>query len=188
MSGGNRVSGMAAPTLVVVSGPPGAGKTRLPHDLARAIACPAVSRDEIKEGMVHAEPGEFRPAAGDPLTVRAFETFFDVLRVMVTAGVTVVAEAAFQNRLWRSGLEPMSELAKLRVVHCTVDVAAARTRIASRRAAAEPGRAAHAEILDLDSLEESFAAFERISISAPSIVVDTTDGYSPRSGGDSRIR
>jgi predicted kinase len=158
---------MAAPTLVVVSGPPGAGKTRLAHDLARAIACPAVSRDEIKEGMVHAEPGVFRPAAGDPLTVRAFETFFDVLRVLVTAGVTVVAEAAFQDRLWRSGLEPMSELAKLRVVHCTVDVAAARTRIASRRAAAERGRAA------------SFAAFERISISAPSIVVDTTDGYSP---------
>jgi len=99
--------------------------------------------------------------------------------MMVTAGVTVVAEAAFQNRLWRAGLDPLTDLAQLRVVQCTVDAATARARIASRRAAAEPGRAAHAEILDLDSIEESIAAFERISISAPSIVVDTTDGYSP---------
>jgi predicted kinase len=170
---------MAVPTLVVVSGPPGAGKTRLAHELARTIACPALCRDEIKEGLVHAAPPGFRPAAGDPLTVRATETFFDVLRVMVTAGVTVVAEAAFQDRLWRSGLEPLSDVAQLRVIQCTVDPSAARTRIASRRAAAEPGRAAHAEILDLDSLEDSLAAFERVSIAAPSIVVDTTDGYSP---------
>jgi predicted kinase len=99
--------------------------------------------------------------------------------MMLAAGVTVVAEAAFQNRLWSSGMEPLADLAKLRVVHCTVDVPVARTRIERRRAAAEPGRAAHAEILDLDSLEESFAAFERFSVSAPSIVVDTTDGYSP---------
>ena len=59
---------MATPTLVVVSDPPGAGKTLLAHELARAIPCPAVCRDEIKEGMVHAEGREFRPAPGDPLT------------------------------------------------------------------------------------------------------------------------
>ena len=32
--------------------------------------------------------------------------------------------------------------------------------------------------VNLDSLEESLAAFERGSISAPSNVVDTADGYS----------
>ena len=41
------------PTLVVVSGPPRTGKTSLAHAIASKLRCPAVCRDEIKEGMVH---------------------------------------------------------------------------------------------------------------------------------------
>jgi predicted kinase len=167
------------PTLVVVTGPPGAGKTRLAHALAQAIPCPAMCRDEIKEGMVHAQGGEFEAAHGDPLTRRTFPVFFDVLRTLLEAEVTVVAEAAFQDQLWRQGLEPLAGLAELRIVQCNVDAAVARERIESRRAAAEPGRAAHAAILDLDTLEQSLASFERVSIPAPSIYVDTTNGYEP---------
>lgn len=165
------------PVLVVVSGPPGAGKTRLAHQLARAIPCAAVCRDEIKEGMVHAAGGEFRPAAGDPLTVRTFDVFFDVVRVLLKAGVSVVVEAAFQDSLWRRGLEPLAGLAELRVVQCVVEPSVARARIERRRA--EPGRAAHAKILDLDAFDEAYASFQRLSLAAPSIEVDTTDGFVP---------
>lgn len=81
------------PTLVVVSGPPGSGKTTLAHRIGGAVGCPTICRDEIKEGMVHANPG-FTPGPGDPLTRRTLATFFDVLRLLLRAGVTVVAEAA----------------------------------------------------------------------------------------------
>ena len=171
---------MPAPTLVVVGGPPGSGKTTLAHALAAAIGCPAVCRDEIKEGMVHADGGDIRAEPGDPLTVRTLPVFFEVLRVLAAAGVTVVAEAAFQDRLWRSGLEPLSGLSELRVVHCTTAAAVARDRAVRRLAGSQSTRKAHeAQLPDPAEWERMFGSFDRVSVPAPSIVVDTTDGYVP---------
>ena len=166
------------PTLVVVSGPPGSGKTTLANELAAAVPCPAICRDEIKEGMLHAHGGDFEAAPGDLLTQRTLPLFFDVLRTLLEGGVSVVAEAAFQDRLWRPGLEPLGELAQLRIVNCRVDAAISHWRANDRGA----GRPAHADGLlrvGLAEWEERVASFEPISIRAPSIDVDTTDGYSP---------
>jgi len=175
----DRSGTIATPTLVVVSGPPGSGKTRLAHALGLAIACPVICRDEIKEGMVHAHGDDFMPGVGDPLTMRTFPVFFEVLRILVTASVTVVAEAAFQDGPWRKGLEPLTGLVRLRVVQCTVDEAVARERIERRRATATSRRAhADGQLLTRED-GRAFASFERLSILAPSIVVDTTDGYAP---------
>lgn len=168
---------MPLPTLVVVSGPAGTGKTTLAHELARAIRCPAICRDEIKEGMVHAV-GAFEPAPGDPLTQRTFPVFFAVLRLLVEAGVTVVAEAAFQDKLWRPNLEPLRDLARVRIVQCHTDLGVARKRIAEHASS----RTAHADAPLLEALDESgayFESFDRVSISTPSIDVDTTSGYEP---------
>jgi predicted kinase len=116
---------VATPTLIVVTGPAQSGSPGLAHSLAAAIPCPAICRDEIKEGMAHAEGGQVEAAAGDPLTRRTLPLFFDVLRTLLAGGVTVVAEAAFQDPVWRPGLEPLTELAELRIVHCTADPAVA---------------------------------------------------------------
>jgi predicted kinase len=169
----------ALPTLVVVSGPVAAGKTTLAHRLAGAIGCPAVCRDEIKEGMVHVTPG-FVPGPGDELTARTLPVFFDVLALLLRAGVTTVAEAAFQDKVWRPRLAPLRGLARLRIVHCTVDAQTAFQRNLRRRAE-NPLRRAHADPGPADAAAHvaRHRSFDRVSVDAPWIEVDTTDGYRP---------
>ncbi|MCP3802663.1 ATP-binding protein [Allokutzneria sp. A3M-2-11 16] len=156
------------PTLVVVSGPAGAGKTTLAHELAKRIGCPAVCRDEIKEGMVHAAPR----APRDELSLKALGAFFGVVEHLLRAGVTTVAEAAFQDRLWRPGLEPLRDIADVKVVHCVVDAEVAMERRV-RRWRENPVRRAHED----EPVE--LGEFERVTTTAPWMEVDTTDGYRP---------
>ncbi|HEY3509540.1 MULTISPECIES: AAA family ATPase [Kribbella] len=161
------------PMLVVVSGPPGTGKTTLAHRIAAAIGCPAICRDEIKEGMAHATPG-FVPGPGDPLTMRTLSTFFDVIGLLVGRGTTVVAEAAFQDRLWNPGLSPLLGRADIRIVHCTTSAEVALERIIARTAS-DPRRAAHEDAkIGADARVRTHNAFQSVDLPVPAITVDTS--------------
>jgi predicted kinase len=167
------------PSLIVVSGPPGSGKTTLAHRIGAAVGCPAICRDEIKEGMVHATP-DFTPGWDDELSRRTNPVFFSLLGTLLRAGVTTVAEAAFQDRLWRPGLEPLQSLARIRVVHCTVDPELAFRR-SLRRSAGDQHRRAHPDPGpgDAEAYVRRLRAFDPVALEAPAIEVDTTDGYRP---------
>jgi predicted kinase len=167
----------SVPTLVVVSGPAGFGKSTLAHRLAAALACPAICRDEIKEGMARSA-SDYAPEAGDALALATLSTFFDVLRLLLERGITVVAEAAFQDQVWAPNLAPLGALCEFRVVQCHTDRVTARRRISEHVST----RRFHADSALLAVIERNdgyFSDFRRVSIDAPTISVDTTDGYEP---------
>ncbi|MFE7595336.1 AAA family ATPase, partial [Kitasatospora sp. NPDC057512] len=152
------------------------GKTTLAHALADALGRPAVCRDEIKERMAAA-----RQAPAEDLDRRTLTEFFRGIDELLRAGTDLVAEAAFQDRLWRPGLLPLVGRAELRVVRCTVDPGTARERIA-RRAAEEPGRAVHADgelLRRIASGERPIESWVPIALDAPCLAVDTTRGWNP---------
>ena len=178
--------GLMRPTLIVVSGPPASGKTILAHALAQAVHCPAICRDEIKEGFVGGTTSQsFVPARGDAANQVATAAFFDVVELMLKRGVTLVAEAAFQHHRWAPRLTAFSELADVRVINCVVDDVVARQRRRQRwinepwrrrfHADPDPARLAGTDPRTVDPP----AVYQPIGLDLPTLVVDTSDGYRP---------
>ncbi|MFI7174733.1 AAA family ATPase [Streptomyces spororaveus] len=168
------------PTLVVVSGPPASGKTTLAHSLAHELGCPAIIRDEIKQGMV-ISTAAYQPGAEDPLNIPAMRAFFDTLSLLLEAGVTIVAEAAYQDRLWRPGLEPLTKIADLRIIRCTTPTPTIIERM-TERADSDRHRTAHGDrqlLTDIAVGAYSPEGFVDISLDAPTLLVNTSDGYEP---------
>ncbi|CAN5540133.1 hypothetical protein BH09PLA1_BH09PLA1_30770 [soil metagenome] len=169
------------PLLVVVAGGPGSGKTTLAHAVAKTIRCPAICRDEIKEGLVNSlSPDD---AQTDEIQRHTNDVFFKTIELLLQHGVTLIAEAAFQHKLWAPRLEQLIASATVRIILCTVNPELARSRHIER-GLADPAREAFHGDQAVQAAREGrrlpIASYDPPKFDVPTLVVDTTDGYEPR--------
>jgi predicted kinase len=169
------------PLLIVVTGRPGAGKTTLAHTLARSIRCPALCRDEFKEGLVTTVHSS-HAVLGTDANRRVYETFFEAVELLLANSITLVIEAAFQHTLWAPKLEPLVEMARIRLVICAIDPTVARARMIQRSVADVERERYHGDWAVQAAragIEVPISSYEPPRLAVPTLTVDTADGYRP---------
>ena len=167
--------------LTVVTGRPGSGKTTLAHAVARAIRCPAICRDEIKEGLINSLT-TVSAAQMDAAQRQATDVFFNTVELLLRHGITLVAEAAFQHKVWSPRLQPLIAIARTRIIVCTVDPKIARARHIER-GLADPERERFHGDAAVQAAREGRALpienYDPPQLDVPTLAVDTTNVYSP---------
>ena len=169
------------PSLILVGGPPAAGKTTLAHRIAQAIPCPAICRDEIKEGLVFTQGGG-KPVWGGPISAKTIQTFYKTVHDLLQAGVTVVAEAAYMRERSDQDLLPLISISTPRMLHCTISSELALERFIRRAKEEASKRASHPDTEVVKALGDgslSLDDFGPLDLSIPMLTIDTTDGYDP---------
>ena len=168
------------PLVVVVAGRPGSGKTSLAHALAKAVRCPAICRDEIKEGFVNTTGQVGEP--DDDIGRRVYEAFFETLTLLLRHRITLVCEAAFQHKVWAPKLEPLREIANVRMVICNIEAELARSRHIER-GLADPAREHFHHDRPVQAAREGIdlpiGDYDPPHLNVPTLNVDTSAGYQP---------
>lgn len=172
---------MSKPYLIVVTGRPGSGKTTFSRELGNEIFMPVISRDQIKEGYVHTF-GKRHNELPEEANKTATEIFFDTLMGLISNNVSVIAEAAFQHRIWSAMLEQFMGKARVYLLICKVDEKIALDRFV-RRGLDNPLREYFHGDKGVDmarnGMELSVSPYEEPRLNVPIFNIDTSGEYNP---------
>lgn len=168
---------MPRPTVVIVTGLPGSGKTALARRLATDLRLPVVHKDAIKE-MLFDTLGWSDRAWSRRLGLASIRLLFQFVETQLAAGRSVVAECNFAPQYATDDFRALQAQygCAFCQVYCFAETETLVQRFLERAATAErhPG---HVELANREEFEESLRAggCDPLPLDGPLIRLDTTD-------------
>lgn len=166
----------ATPTLLVVSGPAGTGKTSLARFLVGGLRLPMYSRDAIKETMFDTLGWSDR-AWSRTLGQTSASVLFRLVAESLTAGVDCLVEAPFRPQQCAEDFRSLARKVAFRAVQ--VRCVAAGEVLVERFAARACSSERHPGHCDQDNVEEFRQellrrSYEPLELPGPVFTVDNT--------------
>jgi adenylate kinase family enzyme len=165
---------MNKPELIIIAGKPASGKSTLAHILAKEIRCPLISRDEIKEGYINTVKIEHNKIEKEE-NINVNDTFFNTIELLLDKKITIIAEAAFQNKFWKPKYDLLEKKANIKIIICITDSELSYKRYLERKNKDPIREYFHGEA----TIFTGNFLYEYIKFPVPTLEVDTTNGYNP---------
>lgn len=164
------------PRLIIIAGPPAAGKTTLARPLARYLGMPLFEKDAIKERMADSI-GPYASDISGKLGRAAFLELYTVTEELLRHGQDVIVESFFHHGLAEDDLMPLTAMARSLLIHIFADEEILLSRYEYRVNA--PGRHSVHEVGNrIGDLRHYLAegVCDPLHLDVPKIFIDTTYG------------
>lgn len=178
---------MPRPTIVLITGAPGSGKSTLGREMSIRLRLPFVARDDVRGGLLFTAGAWSDRLERIPPGDEAVEAFLGAVEHLMTSGVSCIVEYVIR----RDRPDDFDRIAALGdcvviVTSCNDPMERVRTRNLTDRLVSSPPVLEAAGYSSIEQHTEavvtrmrSVADNMRVRFPVPILMVDTDDGYRP---------